>query len=442
MKKVIVIGGGAAGMMCAVLLGEKGIDVTLVEKNRRLGMKLNITGKGRCNLTNACDTDTLIRNTISNPRFMYSAFSGFNSDDTLRFFNGNGLATKVERGNRVFPVSDKAMDVTAVFERLLKKHKVKVLRGCTVKEIVTERGDDDRFTVKAVRVGMDKGASGGAPENSDIVRMTGAAEGELSADFFVLATGGLSYPLTGSTGDGFAWARSLGLDVKEGRPSLVQLKCRESYCSDMAGLTLKNTGFSMYAVKKGKEKLIYKDFGELLFTHMGISGPVALSASAMLGRYEGEELKAELDLKPALDEEALDKRILRDFGKEQNKHFLNSLDELLPRSMIPVVVELSGIEPHKQVNSVTKEERAELVRLLKHFPLTVIGTGSMEEAIITRGGIAVKEIDPKTMQVKKSDNMYAAGELIDVDALTGGFNLQIAWATAHAAAEAIASADS
>ncbi|MBR4514745.1 MAG: NAD(P)/FAD-dependent oxidoreductase [Lachnospiraceae bacterium] len=418
--KTIIVGGGAAGMMCAALLGEKGIDVTLVEKNKRLGMKLNITGKGRCNLTNACDTDTLIKNTVTNPRFMYSAFSGFNSDDVISFINGNGLATKVERGNRVFPVSDKAMDVTAVLEGLLKKYNVRVLRECTVKEILTAQGEDGSFTVNAVRV---KASDGSIME--------------LGGDAFVLATGGLSYPLTGSTGDGFTFARKLGLDVKDGRPSLVQLKCREGYCSDMAGLTLKNTGFSMYAIKKGKEKLVFKDFGEMLFTHTGISGPVALSASAMLGKYEGEELRVELDLKTALDADALDKRILRDFETEKNKHFINSLDDLLPKSMITVVVDLSGIEPHKQVNSVTKEERAELVRLLKHFPLTVIGTGGMDEAIITRGGISVKEIDPKSMRIKKSDNLYVAGELIDVDAFTGGFNLQIAWSTAHAAAEAI-----
>ena len=419
--KVIVIGGGAAGMMCAALLGEKGTDVTLIEKNKRLGMKLNITGKGRCNLTNACDTDTLIKNTVSNPRFMYSAFSGFNSDDVIRFFNERGLKTKVERGNRVFPVSDRAMDVTAVLEKCLKKYNVNVLRECSVKELVTESSDEGTFRVGSIKVSQVDGG-----------------EKTLSADIFVLATGGLSYPLTGSTGDGYRFAGKLGIDVKPARPSLVQLKCREGCCSDMAGLTLKNTKLSMYAHVKNKEKLIYSDFGEMLFTHSGISGPIALSASAMLGRYEGQELKVMLDLKPALDADALDKRILRDFETEKNKHFLNSLDDLLPKSMIPVVVELSGIEPHKQVNAVTREERAGLVALLKAFPLTVIGTGSMDEAIITRGGISVKEIDPKTMRIKKSQNLYAAGELIDVDAFTGGFNLQIAWSTAHAAAEAIA----
>ncbi len=419
MSSVVIIGGGAAGMMCAVLLAQKGIQVTLVEKNAKLGRKLGITGKGRCNLTNACDTDTLIKNTVSNPRFMYSAFSGFNASDAVAFFEENGLKTKVERGNRVFPVSDKAQDVIAVLERLLKKYKVNVIRNCEVRDIRVSQSEE------------------GAKVTGVFVRRDGNKE-ELSADIYVLATGGLSYPLTGSTGDGFTFAKKLGLVVKEGSPSLVQLYCKEGCCHDMAGLTLKNTALSLYAKGEKKEKLIYSDFGELLFTHSGISGPIALSASAMLGKCEGCKVRITLDLKPALDADALNKRILRDFEAKKNKQFQNSLDDLLPKSMIPVMVTLSEIDPHKQVNAVTREERQRLVGLLKEFPLTVTGTGGMDEAIITRGGISVKEVDPKTMRIKKYENLYVAGELIDVDAFTGGFNLQIAWSTAWAAAQAIA----
>lgn len=410
LKKTVIIGGGAAGLTAAYFaaINDEKNSITVIEKNTRPLRKVMITGKGRCNLTNNCDNDTLISNVVRNPRFLYSAFSAFTPQDTMALFESLGVPLKTERGNRVFPVSDKAVDIVDALVKAVKAQGVKIINA-TVSKIIAEDG-----AVKGVV--LEDGA-------------------EILADNIILATGGASYPLTGSTGDGYLFAKDLGHTVTEPLPSLVPLECHEGFCSKLSGLSLKNVTLSVF--EEGRKKAVFSEMGEMLFTHFGISGPLVLSASAKLNNIKEKRYKAFIDLKPALTIEQLDSRVLRDFTEAQNKDFINSLDKLLPKSLIPVVVSLSGIEPSKKINSITKEDRTKICVLLKKFPLNITRTRPIEEAIITRGGIAVKEINPTTMQSKLINGLYFAGEIIDVDALTGGFNLQIAFSTGYLAGTSI-----
>lgn len=409
---VAVVGGGAAGMFCAVQLARGGADVSLFEKNAKLGRKLGITGKGRCNITNNCSTSDFISNIPTNPKFMFAAINAFTPKDTINFFeNELKVPLKTERGNRVFPASDNSYDIVDALKRELQRQKVKVVN----KKVLSLKAED----------GIIKGLIAAKGDNED---------GEFSPfDRIVLATGGVSYSGTGSTGDGHKFARELGHEVTKLSPSLVPLVIKEDYCERMQGLSLKNTALSLVDKKTGKE--IFSDFGEILFTHFGVSGPMALSASSHIRNIEQNKYEIILDLKPALDEQKLDTRILSDFEKYKNRDFINSLDDLLPQKMIPVIIEISNISPDKKVNSITREERRNLVQVIKNFRLTISGFRSINEAIITSGGVSVKEIDPKTMQSKKVKGLFFAGEIIDVDAYTGGFNLQIAFSTAYLAAK-------
>ncbi|MCR5324681.1 MAG: NAD(P)/FAD-dependent oxidoreductase [Lachnospiraceae bacterium] len=412
MKSLIVIGGGAAGMMGALCAAMNGASVTLIEKNEKLGKKLYITGKGRCNLTNACETEDFFKNIVTNQRFMYSSVYGFDQQAVMELFEQLGLKLKTERGARVFPESDKSSDVIKALEKGLKANGVKILLNTAVRSV--NISDDD-------------------PQNKHFEGVTlNDGEGtELHANACFVATGGLSYPSTGSTGDGYRFGKDAGHRVIETFPSLVGLKTVEDHPMRMEGLSLKNVVLSAHF----NGKCIYKEMGELLFTHNGVSGPLVLTLSALFTKQLGSgNTRLFIDLKPALDEKTLDARILKDFAEIPNKMFANSLDRLLPSSMIPVIVELSGIDPEKRVNSITKQERKKLLDLIKAFPLTVSGIGGYNEAVITKGGIDVKQIDPATMESKLVKGLYFIGEVLDVDALTGGFNLQIAWSTAHAAA--------
>lgn len=409
MKRIVIIGGGAAGMMAAIKAAQKykcDAKITVIEKNEKILRKVMITGKGRCNLTNNCDNDTLFSNIPRNPRFLYSAFSKFAPKDTMSFFEEVGVPLKTERGNRVFPVSDKAVDIVDAMFSLAKKLKINIVEAIA-KEILTE----------------DISVSGVLLENGKII----------GADSVLLATGGASYSLTGSTGDGYTLAEKLGHTVKEISPSLIPLECHEGFCSHLSGLSLKNVILSVF--EDDKKKPVFKEMGEMLFTHFGISGPLVLSASAYMNNLRDKKYKAYIDLKPALSSEQLDDRILRDFEENKNKDFSNSLDKLLPKSLIPVIVSLSGIKADTKVNSIDKESRKRLVGILKAFPLSITRTRPIEEAIITRGGISVKEINPATMESKIINGLFFAGEVIDVDALTGGFNLQIAFSTGAVAGE-------
>lgn len=409
MKKIVIIGGGPAGLKAAIsaaLQYQGKAEITLIEKNERCGRKLMITGKGRCNVTNNCDLETLIANVPKNGRFLYSAFSSFLPQDTMAYFESAGVPLKTERGNRVFPLSDKAVDIVDALVRGLKPLGIKQLHA-TAKSIKTE-GE------KVIGVELEMGQV-------------------VDADSVVLATGGMSYPVTGSTGDGYRMAEELGHTVTELRPSLVPLNCHEGFCSRLAGLSLKNVTLSVFEGEK--KKPIFKEMGEMLFTHFGISGPLVLSASAYLRKMGKAEYKAVIDLKPALTVEQLDKRILRDFENEKNKDFANSLDALLPKSIIPVIIEKSGINPREKVNQVSREQRMDLCRAIKEFTLNITDFRPIEEAIITSGGISVKEINPSTMESKLIKGLFFAGEIIDVDAFTGGFNLQIAFSTAFLAGE-------
>lgn len=407
MKQVIVIGGGAAGMMAAITCARNGHQVTLLEQNEKLGKKLYITGKGRCNLTNASDMEELFSNVVTNPKFLYSAFYGFDNYQTIAFFEELGLKTKIERGERVFPQSDKSSDVIAVLQKELKKLDVKVLLYTKAEEILEENGHT-------------KGV---------MIRKNGE-EKKILSDVVIVTTGGISYPSTGSTGDGYRFAKKLGHTVTKLTPALVPFEIEESFVKELQGLSLRNVKLTLFA---GKKK-IYDAFGEMLFTHFGISGPLALSASSYVSGYIAEQsIQVEVDLKPALTEEQLDARILRDFGEMQNKQFKNGLEKLLPKKLISVIVALSGIDKNKSIHSITKEERTGLVRLLKHFSMNVKGLRGYKEAIITQGGVSVKEVKPQTMESKCIKGLYFAGEVLDLDALTGGYNLQIAWSTAHLA---------
>ena len=405
MSNVIVVGGGAAEMMAAIFAARNGQNVTLLEKNEKLGKKIFITGKGRCNITNASEIEDLFSAVISNPKFLYSGFYSFTNDQVIHFFEELGVATKIERGNRVFPVSDHSSDVIAALAREMQHLKVKVQLHCEVKELLINNEKE----IKGVRLANGK---------------------KMTADAVVVATGGISYPSTGSTGDGYRFARNCGHKVTELFPSLVPMEVKEWYAKELQGLSLKNIEIH---ITDGKKKL-YDEFGEMLFTHYGVTGPVILSASSIVGKtLEKKELVLHIDLKPALAEEQLDKRLLREFEANHNKQFKNAIDSLLPAKLRPVIIELSGIEEEKKVHEITKEERLNLLRLIKDFHMTLTGLRGYNEAIITKGGISVKEIDPGTMESKLIKNLYFAGEVLDLDAVTGGYNLQIAWSTGYLA---------
>ena len=404
MSNVIVVGGGAAGMMAAVFAARSGQNVQLLEKNEKLGKKLFITGKGRCNITNAADIEDLFTAVISNPKFLYSGFYSFTNQQVIDFFEELGVKTKVERGERVFPVSDHSSDVIAAFSRELKSLGVSVSLHTEVKELLCEQD-------KVCGVLLTNGK-------------------KMKADAVIVATGGISYPSTGSTGDGYRFAREAGHKVTELLPSLVPMEVRQWYAKELQGLSLRNIEIR---ITDGKKKL-YEEFGEMLFTHYGVTGPVILSASSVVGKtLRKKELTLHIDLKPALSEEQLDKRILREFDANHNKQYKNSIDSLFPAKLKPVMIELSEIEPEKKVNEITKEERQRLVRLIKDFTMTLTGLRGYNEAIITKGGVSVKEIDPGTMESKKMKGLYFAGEVLDLDAVTGGYNLQIAWSTGYLA---------
>ncbi|MHA5221158.1 BaiN/RdsA family NAD(P)/FAD-dependent oxidoreductase [Dysosmobacter sp. Phy] len=403
-KRIVVIGGGAAGMMAAICAAESGAAVTLLEPNERLGKKLNITGKGRCNITNNADLETLLANVPRNGKFLYSAFSRFDGRAAMAFFEELGVPVKTERGNRVFPVSDRAFDVSGALERRLRRLRVQLVR--------------DR-------------AAGLTTADGAVTGVTGE-KGTYPAQAVILATGGVSYPATGSTGDGHRLAAQAGHTVTELRGSLVPLLAPD--CAPLQGLSLRNVGLTVYE----NNKKLYTDFGELLFTHFGLSGPLILSASAHMRHFGKKAYRLEIDLKPALDESTLDKRLVSDFTKYANHDFCNALNDLLPQKLIGAVVERSGIPSHQKVHDLKREQRQALLRLLKHFTVEVQGPCPVEQAIVTSGGVKVSEIDPKTMESKIVKGLYFAGELIDVDAYTGGFNLQIAWATGRAAGRAAA----
>lgn len=404
MSKVIVIGGGPAGMMAAYAASCQGHTVTVLEQNEKLGKKLFITGKGRCNITNAGDMDNLFANVMSNRKFLYSAFYTFDNEQVLSFFENQGLRTKVERGNRVFPLSDHSSDVIAALSRALKSQNVDIWLHTKVQSLLIR----------------DEAACG-------VVLSDGKT---VEADDVIVATGGISYPSTGSTGDGYRMAEESGHALVECTPSLVPFETKEDWVKDLQGLSLRNVTVSIY---HGKKKL-YEDFGEMLFTHFGVSGPLVLSASGMIKPVQfKQELCMYIDLKPALDAEQLDKRILREFDAAMNKQFKNVIGSLMPAKMIPVVIRLSGIDPDKKVNEVSREERQHLVQLLKRLPLTINGLRGWNEAIITKGGVSVKDINPSTMESKKISHLFFCGEVLDLDALTGGYNLQIAWSTGYLA---------
>lgn len=412
--KVVVIGGGPAGMMAAISSAENGNEVILLEKMNSLGRKLLITGKGRCNITSSIEIDDFIKNIPGNGMFLYSAFKNYTNQDIIEMMKDSGVEVKEERGNRIFPVSDKSLDVLKAFTRNLKDNNVDIKLNTKVNEIIVKDG-------VAVGVKTDSG--------------------KILADKIILATGGRSYPLTGSTGDGYEIVKKLGHTITDIRASLVPLETYETALhKELQGLSLRNIAINI--IDKEANKKIYDDFGEMLFTHFGVSGPVILSGSSHLVRYPrlNEKLKSkniilQIDLKPALSEKKLDDRILRDFEELKNKEFKNSLEKLLPQKLIPIVIDILKIAPHKKVNEITKEERQSLVKLLKCFELKIKGFRTIDEAIVTAGGINVKEINPKTMESKIVQGLYFAGEIIDVDAYTGGFNLQIAYSTGYTAGQ-------
>ena len=440
MNRILIIGGGASGMAAAYAASFCPVPVVLLEQNEKLGKKVYISGKGRCNCTNAADMETVRNAVVTNPKFLFSAFSAFDNEDLIDLLNRNGCPTKVERGNRVFPESDHASDVIRTFERVLAQRNVGIRFHAKVRELRIVERDGNRICTGVIM-----------------------ADGEvLDASAVILATGGISYVSTGSDGSGYGMAKRAGHSIETPRPALTGLNTAESWVHGLSGLSLRNITVRFYCEKK--HKLLYEDFGEMLFTHNGVSGPVILSASSKVTKFfqppsyspgtvwkpeedpkntqkpmlQDEKILLEIDLKPALSNEQLDARILRDFSGEKNKRFKNALSALLPSSLIPVIVSLSGIDPEKPVNSVTKEERGHLAALMKALPLTVTGTGGFHEAIVTQGGISVKEIDPKTMESRLVRGLYFAGEVIDTDALTGGFNLQIAWSTGYLAGKSAA----
>lgn len=412
MSKVIVVGGGPAGMFAAIAAAENGHAVTLLEKNEKLGKKLYITGKGRCNITNAGDMDALFSNVMTNSKFLYSAFYAYDNLRVIDFFEKHGLATKTERGNRVFPVSDHSSDVIAVLYKVLREKRVEISLKTKVQELLTDEAESGK-RVFGVRL------SDGSCVNADAV---------------IVATGGFSYQTTGSTGDGYRFAKEAGHGVTEIYPSLVPFYTKEDYVTQMQGLSLKNV---RVCIRDGK-KLLYDEFGEMLFTHFGVSGPLMLSASAAIKpSLAQKELAMEIDLKPALTEEQLDARLLREFAEAKNKQFKNAVGHLFPSKMIPVMLDISGIDPEKKVNEITREERSGFIKKIKAFPVTLHGLRDFNEAIITRGGVKVREVNPSTMESKLVKGLYFCGELLDLDAMTGGFNLQIAWSTGYLAGDSV-----
>ena len=427
MSNVIVIGAGAAGMMAAIAAAGNGHQVTVLEKNEKAGKTIYIPGKGRCNITNACDVEELFNNVVTNKKFLYSAFYGFTNDDVVAMLNTAGLATKVERGNRVFPVSDRAGDVIAALVRIMKKLGVKLEYDTTVTEIITGTLDKTDGTAAAA----DGGKCGAAGAIATTVTGVRCASGKVyPADAVIVATGGVSYPTTGSTGDGYEFAQRTGHNVTALSPALVPFNVAEEDVKELQGLALKNSGVTIY---DGKKKL-YEDFGELLFTHFGVSGPTVLSASSYVAKkIKDHPLRLVIDLKPGLDTEQLDARVLRDFDEFMNKNFNNALDKLLPKSLIPVVIRRSGIDEYKKVHEISREERMRLIGTIKNLEFTLTGLRGFNEAIITQGGVSVRDVDPSTMESKKVSGLYFAGEVLDLDAVTGGFNLQIAWSTGHLA---------
>ena len=405
MKRVVIIGAGASGMMAAKVAGDRGYKVTVLEKQKRCGQKLLITGKGRCNITNNCEIEELIENVPTNGKFLYSAFYTFTNDQVIDMFNDLGVETKTERGKRVFPVSDKAVDVVRALERQMNSNKnVEVLLNSKVDKIIAEDGAVKKVVLSDKR--------------------------EIECDSVIVATGGVSYPKTGSTGDGYRFAKNLGHTIITPKPSLIGLEVMEDYVADLAKLSLRNVSIEVY---NSKNKKIYDDFGEMEFTKYGIDGPIIKSASCRMGDLSKDNYKIVLDLKPALDEEKLDKRIQKDFQKYSNKNFENSLNDLLPKQLIPTIVKLSKIDPYIKVNQISKEERKNLVHLIKHISFTVKNYRPIEEAIITSGGIKTSEINSSTMESKLVSGLFFAGEVIDIDAYTGGFNIQIAFSTAYLA---------
>ena len=405
MSKVLIVGGGAAGMLASIFAARNGNEVHVFEKNEKLGKKLFITGKGRCNLTNACDMDTLFSSVVTNDKFLYSSFYGYTNQDVMDFFESLGLPIKVERGNRVFPASDHSSDVIKVLEKEMKAQGVQIHLYQTVTQIAKK---DGRFAALKLADGT-----------------------MVEGDACILCTGGMSYQTTGSTGDGYRFAKALGHKVTELRPSLVPIETKEYFVPELMGLSLKNVETRILDGKK----VLYQDFGEMLFTHYGVSGPLILSASAYIGKElsEKKELKLSIDLKPSLSEEQLDARVLREFEANHNKQFKNAIGGLFPSKLVPVMIAESGIDSEKKVNVISKEERQGFVHLIKNFEMTLIRLRDYKEAIITQGGINVKEVNPSTMESKLVEGVYFAGELLDLDAVTGGFNLQIAWSTAYAA---------
>ena len=416
MSKVIVIGGGPAGMMAAITAKENKNDVLIIEKNNQLGKKLLITGKGRCNITSSLEMQDFIKNTPGNGMFLYSAYQQYTNKDIIEFLKQQGLEVKEERGNRIFPVTDKSIDVLKCFIKKIKELDIDIMYNTKVVEILTETKDGENTII-------------GVKTDKEIIE----------ANKVILATGGKSYPLTGSTGDGYQLVEKLGHSTTPIKPSLVPLEAYDrNECKKLQGLSLRNVGIKLIDLEKNKH--IYEDFGEMLFTHFGVSGPTILSSSAHLVRYKNIEklfndrkVILKIDLKPALEEKKLNDRILRDFEKIKNKHFKNSLDRLLPQKLIPIIIERSKINPNKKVNEITKKEREELIKIIKGFEMIIKGFRPIEEAIVTSGGVNIKEINPKTMASKKVKGLYFAGEIIDVDSYTGGFNLQIAYSTGYVA---------
>ena len=402
---LVVIGGGAAGLMLAATASARGLSVTLLDPNQKLGRKLRITGKGRCNLTNNCDTKTVLANMPGDGRFLYSALNRFSTADVMAWFEDRGLKLKTERGNRVFPVTDKADDVAETLLRECRRNQVLFIR------------------TRAKAVLSEEGRVCGVVTEDGTIRCRAAA----------VCTGGLSYPLTGSTGDGYRFARCFGHTIKPAQASLVPLESEDEYCAQMQGFSLKNVSLSAYE----DDKLIYRELGEMLFTHFGVSGPLVLSASAHMRRFDCCRYRLEIDLKPGLDEKKLDARLLRDFEKYANREFKNALVDLAGQSMIPVLVSLSGIPEETKVHDITREQRMRLLRLFKAFHVSISGKRPIDEAIVTAGGVNLKEINPRTMESKLLPGLYFAGEVLDLDAYTGGFNLQIAWSTAYTAGQAI-----
>lgn len=413
-NKVIVIGGGAAGLFAAISAAENGAEVILLEKNDNCGKKLRITGKGRCNVTNDCSTEEFLQNVPTNPRFLYSALSTLSTQDVKDFFEGEGVPLKTERGKRVFPVSDKAQDIVSALVSACKARGVKIINEKALSLIIDKTDKDNNAKIKGVVT----------------------ERGEYFADAVIVCTGGRSYTRTGSDGDGYAFAKSAGHTVTPLLPSLVPIVCAGKLCPSLQGLSLKNVSLSI--INKATKKEVYSDFGEMMFTHFGITGPMVLSASAHIPDIASGKYEAIINLKPALDEKTLDTRILSDFSKYSNKDLINALGDLLPQKLIPVTVSLSGIDPRKKINSITREERRALIDVIRGLRLTLIGFRPIDEAIITKGGVSVKEIDPKTMESKKCSGLYFAGEVIDVDAYTGGFNLQIAFSTGNLAGRSAA----